>query len=147
MRGTQASFSLSLSIDPDEQTFSEYDIINQLVKIAHIEIAEEIIAAQEQARSTSKPVVKIPKGFNEVVKRVMAYDSLIKEDDIYSAVLSTTPLAKQKVLSEYAKVQAVTRKHVKDIGKVESMITKAASDLLRHEKCLAKPQPLSLGCY
>lgn len=111
MRAMRASFSLSLSLDEPEYTY--FDIINELVKIAH----EEGV-----------------KGFKEVVNKVMGYDSSIKEDDIYNAILSTTTHAQQKARSEYAKRQAITRKHVKDINNVETMLTKQVTDLLRRQK-------------
>lgn len=119
MRAVRASLSLSLSLDDPEFTY--FDDINELAKIAHVEGA---------------------KGFKEVVAKIREYDPSIKEDDIYNAILSTTPLAKQKALSEYAKRQALTRKHVKDINNVESMLTKHVVDLLRKQK---QPNELAMA--
>jgi N12 class adenine-specific DNA methylase len=111
LKGIRASFSMALSVAPPAGP-TYLDIINELVKIAH----------QEGV-----------KGFKNVVDKVMSYDSTIKEDEIYTALLSTTPMAKQEALSEYARRQALTRRHVKAIGTLERMITKDATDFLRKE--------------
>lgn len=122
LRGIRASFSLMLSADPPE--FNVYDIINQLVKIAHQEGAS---------------------GYQEAVAKVMEYEPTLTEQQIYEAILSTTPMARQKALSEYAKRQAMTRKQVKDIAKVEKMVKDQILDLLRTKKMPDESQMADFG--
>ena len=127
LRGIRASFSLMLSADAPE--FNVLDIINELVKIAHQEITEEGGRA----------------GFKNVVARVQSYDPTITEEQVYEALVSTTAFAKQKALSEYAKRQAETRKQVKDIAKVEKIVTDQVLDLLRNKKVPTESKMAEFG--
>lgn len=137
-RAANASFSLSFSLDAPELSYE--DIINELVKLIHLELTEEnrVIRAKD-------PTAPLLGGFKTVVSRIQAIDSTIAEDDIYKAILSTTPRAKDNALSEYAKMQALTRKHVKDINKVEDMLRKYAGELLRKNSQPTESQMAEFG--
>lgn len=121
--GVKASFSLALSVMPPSGP-TYYDIINELVKIAHEEGY---------------------KGFKQVVGRVMSYDSRIKEEDIYNAILTTTPMARDQALSEYARRQGLTKRHVKAIGTLEKMITTSASNFLKAESAPSETEVNDVG--
>lgn len=123
LKHSRPSFSIALSaVVPEEMGY--YDIINELVKIAHEEGA---------------------KGFKEVVDQVREYDDTITEEDIYRAILSTTKESRANALSEYARRQALTRKHVKAIDKLEKMLTKAAISFLRDQSAPEESQISDVG--
>lgn len=141
---TAAPIGLSLSLDPESMSYE--DIINELVKNIHLEIAEEnrIINA-ENAKDPTGPQRPRIGGFKAVVSRIQAIDPKITEDDIYTAILSTTPRAKDNALSEYAKIQALTRKHVKDINNMEGMLVKTTGELLRKGVVPSESQMAEFG--
>ena len=112
LRASSTSFSLAMSVsDPSDMSYNE--IIVELIKVAHIDGAVT---------------------FKDVVEAVKGYDNQITENDIYNAVISQTHESKAKRLSELAQREATTKRHARDIARLEKMIKDDIAALLVNNK-------------
>ena len=112
LRASSTSFSLAMSVS-DHSDMSYNEIIVELIKVAHIDGAVT---------------------FKDVVEAVKGYDNQITENDIYNAVISQTHESKAKRLSELAQREATTKRHARDIARLEKMIKDDIAALLVNNK-------------
>ena len=101
LRQRNIEFDLALSLGSSRLSPTYLDYVLALAKRAHAEGAE---------------------GFEQVRDWIQNHDHLVTEEEVYRAILTTTPWSQQRAQSEYQKRKGLTRKHVKAINSLERML-------------------------